>query len=232
MSDPTDQVPFADASPFNAADFIDNPEPRCACVLLVDNSGSMQGRPIQELNAGLVTFKDELMADALAVKRVEVAVVSFGPVRVLADFSTPDVFVAPTLQAEADTPMGAAIRQALDMLDQRKATYKAAGVSYYRPWVFLITDGGPTDAWADSARRVHEGEDKKQFQFFAVGVEGANMEILAKISKREPLSLKGLRFRDLFSWLSRSLQSVSRSQVGDAVPLENPVTPSGWATVG
>jgi len=39
--------------PFDAAGFADNPEPRCPCLLLLDTSGSMQGRPISELNAGL-----------------------------------------------------------------------------------------------------------------------------------------------------------------------------------
>lgn len=218
--------------PFGAAEFSDNPEDRCACILLLDTSGSMGGRPIAELNAGLITFKDELAADALAAKRVEVAVVSFGPVNIAADFQTADYFYPPVLDASGDTPMGAAITMAVEMVEQRKAIYRQNGVSYYRPWIFLITDGAPTDDWVHAAAAVREGEQSKKFSFFAVGVEGANFEVLEKISKRAPLHLKELRFRDLFSWLSNSLSSVSRSQTTDEVPLENPTTPDGWATVG
>ena len=58
-----------DQVPFGAAEFADNPEPRCRCLLLLDTSHSMQGRPILELNSGLVVFKDELAADALAMTR-------------------------------------------------------------------------------------------------------------------------------------------------------------------
>ena len=35
------------------------------------------------------------------------------------------------------------------MIAQRKATYRANGISYYRPWVFLITDGGPDPTLAE-----------------------------------------------------------------------------------
>jgi uncharacterized protein YegL len=220
--------------PFTATDFIDNPENRCPCVLVLDTSGSMQGRPISELNEGLAQFKRELLTDEMATKRVEVAVVGFGPVQVLSPFATPDVFVPPTLAAHGDTPMGAAIAQAVSLVEQRKQEYKQFGIVYYRPWIFLITDGAPTDAWQEAAASLQQGQREKKFQFFAVGVQGANMEILKQIagSERAPLMLKGVQFRELFSWLSNSLGAKSRSQVGnEEVAVENPVSPTGWATV-
>jgi uncharacterized protein with von Willebrand factor type A (vWA) domain len=45
-----------DQVPFDASEFVDNPEPRCPCLLLLDTSASMAGRRINELNAGLETF--------------------------------------------------------------------------------------------------------------------------------------------------------------------------------
>jgi len=222
---------MAEQIPFGTNDFAENPEPRCPCVLLLDTSGSMKGDPINELNAGLVAYKDELAADLLASKRVEVAIVTFGPVQTVQDFTTAEQFNPPTLATTGDTPMGAAINQAIDMVANRKQTYRSSGIAFYRPWIFLITDGGPTDTWHEAAARVREGETSKAFSFFCVGVAGAKFDVLKQISVREPLQLKGLRFRDLFQWLSNSQKSVSRSTPGDHVPISNPATPEGWASV-
>jgi uncharacterized protein YegL len=74
-----EQTPYLESNPFEAARYADNPDPRCPCVLVLDRSGSMAGRPIDELNAGLQQFRSELLGDQLAARRVEIAVVSFGP---------------------------------------------------------------------------------------------------------------------------------------------------------
>lgn len=223
---------MAEQIPFGTDNFADNPEPRVPSILLLDVSGSMDGQPISELNEGLRQYRDELSGDSIASKRVEVALMTFGgAVKLESTFCTAEHFVPPTLAAGGDTPMGQAIIESVQLLRDRKELYRSNGIMFYRPWIFLVTDGSPTDQWLQAAQRVKEGEAKKEFCFFGVGVEGANMDTLKQICVRQPLKLKGLAFRELFTWLSNSQQSVSRSQPGEEVQLSNPTGPNGWATV-
>jgi uncharacterized protein YegL len=214
--------------PFGAESFAENPDPRCACVLLLDVSGSMAGAPISELNAGIQLFKDELLSDPLAARRVETAIVTFGPVKLETTFQTANNLYLPTFQASGDTPIGSAIQMGVEILNQRKNDYRNNGIQYYRPWIILITDGEPTDSWQGSAELIKKGESDKAFSFFCIGVSSANMSILKQISVREPLPLKGYSFKEFFLWLSSSLKRVSESVVGTNVPL---LPPHGWAEV-
>lgn len=215
-----------------AVEFAENPEPRCPCVLLLDTSASMTGTAIQALNEGLETFRDNLITDDLAKKRVEVAIISFdNQVKIVQEFITADQFENPVLTAQGQTYMGTAINKALDMIAARKLEYRNNGITYYRPWVFLITDGEPQGesekVVKEAAERIRQEEDNKHVAFFAVGVEGANMDKLGEIVLRTPLKLRGLDFREMFIWLSASMQQVSHSKVDEQVALP----PPGWGAV-
>lgn len=209
-------------------EFAENPEPRCPCVLLLDTSGSMGGAPIAALNEGLKVFANQINANSLASRRVEVAVVTFdSTVTVVQPFVTADQFAPPTLTAQGGTDMAAGIETALNMIDARKTQYKANGIEYYRPWVFMITDGNPNSGYEPTAERVRLAEQKRSVAFFAVGVEGANMDLLRHLAVRTPLKLKHLNFDDLFVWLSVSMQRSSQGKTDDQVALP----PAGWGSL-
>jgi uncharacterized protein YegL len=211
-------------------EFAENPEPRCALALVLDTSGSMSGEPIQELKAGLALLAEELRDDSLASQRVEVAIITFGAggVTVAQDFTIAEDFDPPALKAGGRTPLGKAVVTATQLIADRKKTYKDAGIAYFRPWIFLITDGVPTDDWSKARDLVHQGDTANAFAFFAVAVADADMEVLAELSPRGPIKLQGLAFRELFQWLSQSQRQVSSSRPGDQVAL--PAT-TGWAEV-
>lgn len=134
--------------------------------------------------------------------------------------------------------MGEAILRGIDLIEQRKQQYKTEGIDYYRPWLFMITDGEPTDmrpgdsTWNEVVKKVQEGEANKKFMFFVVAVEPADTELLKQIAppNRPPVRLKGTKFRELFQWLSKSQAKVSASKIGEQVALENPVA-AGWGEI-
>jgi uncharacterized protein YegL len=133
--------------------------------------------------------------------------------------------------------MGEAIQRAVEITEQRKEHYKAQGIDYYRPWIFLITDGEPTDMqpgeafWTEITKLVHDGEGNRRFTFFAVGVPPANTRLLNRIAppNRAAVQLTGT-FREMFLWLSRSQATLSASKIGEHVALETPMA-AGWAQV-
>jgi uncharacterized protein YegL len=221
-------IPF-EQIPFGTDSFADNPQPRCACVLLLDTSSSMGGLPIIQLNEGIKVFKDELLADSLAAKRVEIAIVTFGPVTIESDFQSVSNFYPQQLKADGGTPMGEAIEKGVEMITHRKQEYKSHGIQYFKPWIILITDGAPTDNYDRAMRLITEGEENSSFAFFAIGVQDADMNTLNRISpRRTPQKLQGLKFREFFIWLSGSMKIVSSKNPGVKISLP---PPQGWNEV-
>ncbi|KLV01449.1 glycosyl transferase family 2 [Photobacterium aquae] len=199
-----------------------NPAPRCACMLVLDASSSMGGQPISQLNCGVQRFIEEVQKDEVASCSVELGMITFGH---QIEFKQPMVTVdevtevAP-VEANGMTPMGQAVDLAINELESRKQEYQKAGVSYYQPWLILMTDGEPNDEWQAAARRLRALAENKKMVVLCVAIgDDANLEVLSQFSVLPPKKLAGLKFSEFFIWLSQSMQRVSASIPGDRVSL-------------
>ncbi|WP_236734224.1 vWA domain-containing protein [Mycolicibacter kumamotonensis] len=217
-----------------------NPDPRVACVVLADVSGSMDGEPIAALERGFAAFTEYLHNEALASKRVEVAVVTFGTVAtVLVPMQEARALQPVQFTAGGTTNLAAGINLALDIIEDRKHAYKVAGLQYYRPWILVLTDGKPNlDGFDAAVARLNAAETARGVTVFAVGAgPRVNYQQLGRLSlQRSPAPLDGLKYEELFEWLSASLSNVSNSAEfghsdadlgGEGIPLPSV---SGWTS--
>lgn len=199
-------------------DLIDNPTPRCPVALVLDTSGSMYGQPIEQLNAGIQLFIDEVKRDDLARWSVDLAVYTAGGSAdcIQSFIGVEQIAGFDPLDAGGGTPLGEATRMALDDLEARKKSYRDAGVPYYQPWLVLISDGAPSDTWQDAAQCAAELSTQRKLVSLPIGVQGADLDVLSQFSSKPAVALDGLKFRELFQWLSASMARVSASTSSDA----------------
>ena len=144
-------------------------EPHLACVLLIDTSGSMSP-DIDNLNRAINTFKENVSMDELSRKRVDVSVVTFDDtVKTVLPFTPISEMPDVRLDTGGLTGMGLGINQAIDLVKERNRLYQNMGTQCFKPWIFMITDGAPTDDISEARERIKNEESKGKLKFFAVG---------------------------------------------------------------
>lgn len=218
-------------------DLINNPMARLPVALLLDISGSMlTDDRIGELNEGIKLFFNSILNDEVTKYSIELSIITFGRVVTkILDFSNierqiEDFQKNMPLNVKSiydGTPMGEAVELAIKLLGERKIEYKAAGVEYYQPWLVLMTDGQPTDNISNATDITSKMVESGKLSLFPIAIgAGANLTELGKFSsKRVPLQLRGLNFKEFFEWLKESAKSTSQSTPGQNVNLP----PPGWA---
>lgn len=211
-------------------------EPHMACVLLLDTSGSMCGAPIASLNKAINDFKEQTSMDELAQKRVDIAIIQFNDTaRVVQDFTPLSQMQPVTLSATGCTAMGEGINLAIDKVKERNRFYNDMGTPCFKPWIFMITDGAPTDDISAARQRILDEESKGthgKLKFWAVGVPGYSKDVLTSLTKR-CIALDEANFKGIFDWLSESMVTISVSRVGENPALSNlpsdaQVIPTDW----
>lgn len=204
-------------------------------VLVVDCSGSMSGEPINELNRGLTEFGNALKEDPLALGRAEICVISFNNfVHTEMSFRPAANYEAPVLSAGGGTSLNEAIEAALDAIDERKKEYRKQGIAYYRPWLFVLTDGQPTDIRRESAakKKLQSAISDKKVVYIPMGIgANANRKKLQEYypsdaASRPVLTANANNFKEAFVWLSNSIGVVSHSDPTVSEEVALPSTPS------
>jgi uncharacterized protein YegL len=220
------------AAPIPDVSLIDNSDERAPLVLVLDCSGSMDGEPMRQLNEGLKTLADAMRNDPVTATRGRILTIAFGGNDDVQIGSWEDAldWTAPLMSAGGRTPTGAAVASALDAIEAQKAEFRAAGVSYKRPIMLLMSDGIPTDEWEGVADICRSAEQAKKVNVMAIAVgPDADKGVLDRFSEKGALRLDGLKFKELFVWLSQSVRAVSQAAMGEAAQIPSP---AGWANLG
>ena len=119
---------------------------RLPVYLLLDCSGSMMGEPIEAVRQGIKALLSELRGNPQALETAYLSVITFdSSARQVTPLTELMSFTEPQINASGATAMGGALRVLMECADKevRKGSEEQKGD--YRPLVFILTDGCPTD---------------------------------------------------------------------------------------
>ncbi len=213
---------------------------RLPVYLLLDTSGSMAGAPIQALRLGVEQFKKEVEGDPFAKESVYVGMITFGGE---AEFVTKGLisfedfyskFPTDSLSANGQTPLGQAFWLLVESLDKDvKSSIKGGEKGDWKPLVYILTDGEPTDEWRQPREVILNRQTKRVINVLTVGcgprINQQNLKDIA-IGPTFNMDNDDASFKKFFQWVSQSVKAASKavSQFGGGdKPAVLPPPPDG-----
>jgi len=203
---------------------------RLPIYLLLDTSGSMSGTPINSVNQGIKTLSDALMTDPRAAETAFVSVITFDSnATVAVPLTSAVTFTAPTLTAQAGTELGKGLKLLEERIKNELVTNSdAAHKGDWKPLIFIMTDGQPTD---DNWRAAADSLKSKKYNIIGCAAgEQADEQILKEITdtvvKLSDTDSKTMQA--FFKWVTESAKTMSASvgtgvaQAGVTLPPPNP----------
>jgi len=184
---------------------------RLPVYILADCSGSMSGDPIESVKAGIRTLHSELMNDPSAVESAYLSVITFDSnARQVAPLCDLQSFSPPDLVSSGTTALGAALKILIDCLHSEVKQNSGEVKGDWKPLVFLLTDGAPTDSWQQYADEL---KAKRPGNIIAVACgDGADTNLLKSFTETvlEMKNMSPTDFSAFFKWVTASITQASQ----------------------
>lgn len=179
--------------------------------LLIDTSGSMTGEPIEAVKNGMQLLVSALRQDPYALETAYLSVITFdSAARQVVPLSELTTFNLPTIQASGGTSLGAALKLLSERTDVEVSKTTADTKGDWKPMVFLMTDGSPTDDWQAGLAEFK----KRKFGIVVACAAGpgASTDVLAQITESVVRldTADTSSMRAFFKWVSASISTGSQ----------------------
>ncbi len=201
---------------------------RLPVYLLLDTSGSMSGEPIEAVRQGMKALLADLRNDPQAIETAFLSVITFDSyAKQIVPLTELMLFQEPNINASGSTSLGAALKLLMQCIDNEVSKTTAEKKGDWKPLIFLMTDGQPTDSWEGTADQLKQ---KRPGNIIACAAgPGADTgplkrftEIVVKLNDLQPDTLASF-----FRWVSASIKTTSQSvkQVAAEAPVKLPPPP-------
>lgn len=212
---------------------------RLPVYLLLDCSSSMQGEPIVSVSEGLHMMHNLLLDDPRTVDTAYISIITFSSHATQYALVGVDQFQPPLLTATGTTAMGDAFRLLADSIEQDLTPNSGSQHGDYRPLVFLLTDGEPTDDMGratnnyrvqlNRVKQLHSNLRPSSIVALGCGNQ-VNVNVLHEITPDVFLmrNLAPEHIKGFFKWLSGSITIASRvagSGMDSTLPALPPTLP-------
>ncbi len=187
---------------------------RLPVYLLLDCSGSMAGDPIIAVNEGLSMIYHLLMGDPQALETVYLSVICFSSRVDQYQLVSLDQFQPPQLTANGSTSMGEALRILAQSIEQDLVLNTPTQHGDFRPLVFLLTDGEPTDNYRNAIAQLQLLRGSRKPTIVALGCgSGVNTSMLHEVTGNVFLmhTVSPEAIKAFFKWISGSIAQTSRA---------------------
>ena len=189
---------------------------RLPVYLLLDTSGSMHGEPIEAVNNGVQMMISQLRQNPQAIESAYLSIITFDTtakqIIPLTDLAS---FQMVSLRATGVTALGDGLKMVAECIDREVAKTTMEQKGDWKPLVFIMTDGVPTDSWQNGLAEFRKRKIAYTVACAAGG--GADTTVLKQITENVIRldEADGASIAKFFAWVSASI-GVSSTKVEDS----------------